>query len=271
MEPETPAAAASAFADTRPEATAAVRPLDTYRNIWQRNLFNVSKDTLPAPQKEIALDKLALAHKDIGLKLVGTVVADNRQLSRAFIDNHSAREQAAYREGDRTGRVLIKKIMRNQVIIGTDRGDRLLTVENAEPRQMATTRSATQRAVAKASAPSQTSKSLSPGARTRFFSLDREEVEASLADTDQILQEVQISPYMIADRPSGFRLGNIKADSVLARMGLRNGVVITDVNGETITGPDQAVMFFQTLKKGGDIAIKIKRRRRTIQIHLNIG
>jgi general secretion pathway protein C len=271
VEPEAPAAAATAFADNRPEATAAVRPLDDYRNIWQRNLFNVSKDTLPAPQKEDALDKLAPARKDIGLKLVGTVAADNRRLSRAFIDHRSARQQAAYREGDRAGRVLIKKIMRNKVIIGTDNGDKLLTVENTETRQMAATRSAAQRAATIAAASSQTSKSLSPGARTRVFSLDREEVEASLADTDQILQEVQISPYMIADRPSGFRLGNIKADSVLAKMGLRNGVVITDVNGETITGPDQAARFFQTLKEGGDIAIKIKRRRRTIRIHLNIG
>jgi type II secretory pathway component PulC len=58
---------------------------------------------------------------------------------------------------------------------------------------------------------------------------------------------------------------------VLAKMGLRNGVVITEVNGETITGPDQAVMFFQTLKEGGDIAIKYRRRRRTMQLNLSIG
>jgi type II secretory pathway component PulC len=64
---------------------------------------------------------------------------------------------------------------------------------------------------------------------------------------------------MIADRPSGFRLGNIKADSVLSKMGLRNGVVIREVNGEAITGPDQAAMFFQTIKEGDDIAIKINR------------
>ena len=149
--------------------------------------------------------------------------------------------------------------MRNKVIIGTDNEDKLLTVKNTETRQMATTSSSTQRAAAKASATSQTSASLSPGARTRFYNLDSEEVEASLADTDQVLQEVQISPYMIAGRPSGFRLGNIKADSVLAKMGLRNGVLIREVNGEAITGPDQAALFFQTLKEGGDIAIKINR------------
>jgi general secretion pathway protein C len=201
---------------------------------------------------------------------VSTAVADNSELSRAFIDNLSAREQRAYREGERAGKVLIKKIMRNKVIIGTVNGDKLLTIENKETRQMAASSSSTQRAVAKAFAPSRTSANPSPGDRTRFFSLNREEVEASLADPYQALQELKIMPYMIADLPSGFRLGNIKADSVLSKMGLRNGTVIREVNGEAITGPDQAAMFFQTIKEGGDIAIKINRRR-TTQINLNIG
>lgn len=269
--PEAAVAARTASNRNIHKAEGTVRPLDDYRNIWQRNLFSVSKETPYKPQKEMSLDKLALAQKNIGLILVGTAVADNPELSRAFIDNYSTREQEAYREGDRAGRVLIKKIMHNNVIISTDNGGKLLTVENAETRQMGTTSSSTQRAVATASAPSQTSENLSPGARTRFLSLDREEVEASLADTDQILQELKITPYMIANRPSGFRLGNIKADSVLAKMGLRNGVVIRAVNSEAITGPDQVAMFFQTFKEGGDIAIKINRRRRTTQINLNIG
>ena len=53
-------------------------------------------------------------------------------------------------------------------------------------------------------------------------------------------------------------------------MGLRSGVVVTEVNGEAIAGPDQAAMFFETLQEGGDIAFKIKRRRRTRFISLNI-
>jgi hypothetical protein len=87
-------------------------------------------------------------------------VADNPELSRAFIDNRIAQEQRAYREGEQAGRISVKKIMRNKVIIGTDNGDKLLTVKNTETRQMATTSSSTQRAVAKANATSQTSASL---------------------------------------------------------------------------------------------------------------
>jgi PDZ domain-containing secreted protein len=53
-------------------------------------------------------------------------------------------------------------------------------------------------------------------------------------------------------------------------MGLRSRDVIVGIDGETITGPDQAVDFLQRLAGGGEVTIKFKRRRRTRQIKLNI-
>lgn len=260
-------------ANPRAEASTAMAPLANYRTIWERNLFQVSNDRPPEPKKEVSLDKLAQAPKDMGLKLVGTVVADNAELSRAFIDNRNTQSQKAYYEGDKAGDVVIKKVLRNQVIIGTVQGDKILTLGIEETRHASITPSAVQPTFSvpdDADAPPTAASTVSR-ARTRSISLDREEVDASFADTDQILQEVEISPYMIADRPYGFRLGNIEADSVLTKMGLRNGMVITEVNGETVTGPEQAAMFFNTLKEGGDIAIKYRNRRRTMQINLSIG
>ena len=59
-------------------------------------------------------------------------------------------------------------------------------------------------------------------------------------------------------------------DSVLRKLGLRSRDVIREVNGQVIAGPDQAVDFFNTLSKGGDLTIKLKRRRRDRWIHLDI-
>jgi type II secretory pathway component PulC len=53
-------------------------------------------------------------------------------------------------------------------------------------------------------------------------------------------------------------------------MGLRSRDVIVGVNDEDITSPDQATEFFRTLGEGGEVTIKLKRRRRTRQIKLNI-
>jgi transposase len=53
-----------------------------------------------ASVKEIPIEKIALAQKDIGLKLMGTVLADDSSLSRAIVQNQKTRQQEVYREGD---------------------------------------------------------------------------------------------------------------------------------------------------------------------------
>jgi type II secretory pathway component PulC len=58
-----------------------------------------------------------VAAKNLGLKLVDTIVADDPEMSRAIIDNRKIRKQEAYREGDRVGVVTIKKVRRNKVIL----------------------------------------------------------------------------------------------------------------------------------------------------------
>ena len=118
---------APAIAAAKPEFTAP--SLSSYRMISERNLFNVSKEEAAAPKKEIAVEEIAIAQKDLGLKLVGTVVVDDSKRSIAIIDNRKTREQEAYREVDQANEVRIKKVLRNKVIIVTKEGDKLLTVE----------------------------------------------------------------------------------------------------------------------------------------------
>jgi general secretion pathway protein C len=243
--------------------------LDGYRQIWQRNLFNISKPKDPATDEKIALDKLALAKKDLGLELVGTVVADNPMLSRAIIDNRSIRKQEAYREGDTAGKVRIKKILRNNVVITTANGDELLTVEIKETGRSSASALA-QRVGSESSSAQPATGTRRRSARTSSISLKRDEVESSLADVDKLMEQMKISPYKTGDQPSGFRLGNVARDSVLRKMGLRSRDVIVGIDDEAITGPDQATDFFQKLAGGGEVTIKLKRRRRTRQIKLNI-
>jgi general secretion pathway protein C len=247
-----------------------VQPLDGYRQIWKRNLFNTGKVKEPDSEKKISLDKLAPAKKDLGLELVGTVVADDPKLSRAIIDNRGIKKQEAYREGDTAGKVRIKKILRNNVVITTAKGDELLTVEIKESAKRSTPLSLTRRVGSQSSSAQQAPGTRRPRSRTRSISLNREEVEASLADIDGLKEQVRLSPYMQGDEPAGFRLGNIPRDSVLRKMGLRSRDVIIGMDEESITSPDGASDFFQKLAEGGEVTIKLKRRRRTRQIRLNI-
>jgi general secretion pathway protein C len=271
LETGTLTVAESASADRRvkTESAASVQPLEGYRQIWERNLFNTGRVEQPDSKEKIALAMLAPAKKDLGLALVGTVVADDPRLSRAIIDNRGIRKQEAYREGETAGKAKIKKILRNNVVITTADGDELLTVEVKESGRIAPA-ALSKRVGSQASSAQPVTGTRRLNTRTSSISLKREEVAASLADIDGLMHQMPVTPYMQGEQASGFRITRIPRDSVLRKMGLRSRDVIVGIDDETITGPDQAADFFQRLAGGGEVTIKLKRRRRTRQIKLNI-
>jgi general secretion pathway protein C len=255
---------------TRAESAASERPLDGYRQIWERNLFNIADARDSGSSEKILLDKIALAKRDLGLELVGTVVADNPQWSRAIIDNHKTREQEAYREGDRAGEVRIKKILRNNVVITTADGDELLTVEIKETAKGSTSGVAAQNLGSQSASAAEGSGSGRVPTRILSLNLKRDEVAAAVADIDGFIKQLTITPYNSGDQVSGFMIGSITPQNILRKMGLRSRDVITAINDEAITGPEQAADFFERLSRGGEVTINFQRRRRNREIRLNI-
>jgi len=229
------------------EAEATVRPLEDYNIIFERNLFGASKEQVSAPQEEVSLEDIPNAEKSLGLKLIGTVAGDDPATSFAIIDNKTTRKQELYHEGDKAGDVLIKKILRNKVIVDAGRGEELLALELEE----------TGRKAEFSPSPQPVLREQQPVPKEEPLKFDRAEVEAGLANVDQVIQELSITPFLRAGKPTGFRIGKLPADSILIAMGLRSGDLITGVNDQAITGPEQAAEFFQTLKRGGDVTIKV--------------
>ena len=264
----------------QPKVTA--RPLKGYQKIWERNLFNIPEKKTPAPKKEIAIENIALAKKDIGLKLVGTIVAHNANFSRAIVHVSKTREQDAFRVGDQAGNAKIKKILRNKVVITTAKGDQLLIIEDKDFGKGGRTGSKKGGGPASLRSSQPTAAEMKSGSsgsntsrrKTRSINLKQEDVQASLADTEQLLEELTISPFMQGEEPAGFIISKIPRGSILTKMGLRNGYAVTQINDQAITGPDQASEFFRTLAEGGEVSIQVRRsrgvRRRSRQITLNI-
>jgi len=245
--------------------------LDGYRLIWERNLFNVSGEEAPAQQKEIPVEKLALAENDLGLTLVGTVAADDARLRRAFIDNSKTHKQEAYREGDTAGEVRIKKILRNRVVVATREGDRILSADILQTGRRPAASPPPQPAAANTlSAHPESGEPEVPMIEAR---LDRAEVETGLSEDDYLMKQVLIYPYTgdRGEQLEGFRISNIRAGNVLLQMGFRSGDVITGVNGRPVMSPGEAAGFFERLTEGGDLTIDISRRRQPLKVRLSIG
>lgn len=246
------------------------RQLDDYNIIWQRNLFNISNGKPPVPVKTIPVEKISLASKKLGLKLAGTVVADDADQNLAIIDIRKIREQKAFHEGDQIGKVRIKKIQRNKVIITTEKGDELLILD---PERSAKNYSASSSrgTVDSQSSPLEQDVGRQSQIRSSQFSVQRQFVTRFLGDPEEFLQNIEISPYMEDDQPAGFQIAGITPNNPLGKLGLINGDVIMAINRETITSPQQAADFLRKLMEGGKIKIRLKRNRSRHLVRLNIN
>jgi len=255
------------------ESSDSERQLNDYRMIWQRNLFGVSAEQAPVPQKEIAVEKLAPAEKDLGLTLVGTVVAGDASLRRAFIDDRRTRKQKAYREGETAGEVRIKKILRNRVIVATREGDRVLSTDMLETGIQTAASAPPQEAAEPTLSAQAEADSGEPEIPVIEARLGREEVMAGLSENDYLMKQVLIYPYTgdQGEQLEGFQISNLRAGNVLVQMGLRSGDVIKRINGRAVGGPDDAAGFFERLTEGGEVTIDINRRRQPLKVRLNIG
>ena len=118
------------------EAQDRTSPLDEYHGVWDRNLFAVSMAAEMAARREkIAVEKIAVADRNVGLKLIGTVVANDPKLNYAIIDVAATRDQGIFREKDRVDKAVIKVILRNNVIIETADGHRKRLTLDEEDRK----------------------------------------------------------------------------------------------------------------------------------------
>lgn len=245
--------------------TNVLRPLEQYAIVSERNLFGgAGKEKDAGSAEAVNLDEIPLALKNLGLKLVGTVFSGVPAENLAFIEDLSARKQDAYREGDRVKQVLVKRILRQSVVINTGTRDEMLTMEEPEEGQ------------AKAGAPGPTARyqpsrpPASPPPTSSSTTLPRQEVESSLSDLNQLMQQVRIRPYLEANKPSGFLVSDIKPGSIFSKMGLRNGDVIQKINDQNITSPEQAIELYQGLMEGGEIALEIKRGQKSEKIQYEV-
>ncbi len=200
------------------------------------------------------------------LELVGTVVSNNSEMTLAIITDPSTRKQRVYHEGDRVGqKALIKKIMRNRVIIDAGDGDIMLSILHKGSSSLSSMAPASRLAMSNPGPARQTSAPThvnSQNAQTRNLtvSLDRQEVKDALSDIDQVLEPLRLSPTTANNRPDGIEITNIPSGSFLSKMGLGNRDKIMSVNGNAISSPDQVSAFLESLKQGGDFVVKVKVR-----------
>ncbi len=237
-------------------ATYSQPPPGDYSAIARRNIFNSGTEAI-APQAP-TVDIENLKQTDMKLKLWGTVTGQNGR-DYAVIEDTKTRKQNLYHAGDTIQNATVKLILREKVVLNVDNRDEILAMEEIRGRMTAGTGAARTGSLAASSAQE---RKLPVSSYPRKIKLRSDQIQNAMENLGQLMDQATLRPHIENGQPAGISITGIKPNALFRRMRLRNGDVITGVNGNTIDSVEDAVKVFEELSTGSGIQLQIKRRGR---------
>ena len=232
-------------------------PLSDYKAITARNIFNSSTDQAAAAPAAEKVDIDKLKQTELKLKLWGTVTGHDQQ-AYAVIEDTKTREQNLYRAGDSIQNAIVKLILREKVVLRVNDRDEILAMEEASGRASGSGAAVRRNLAALGGTPPRLPVSSYP----RKIRLQSAQVQQALGNLGQLMEQAQLRPHIENGQPAGISLTGIKPNAIFRKMRLRNGDVITGVNGNSIESVEDAVQAVEQLSSGSGIQLQIKRRGR---------
>jgi general secretion pathway protein C len=220
------------------DAAPSIEPLDAFRSIATRDVFNG--------------DRAATAGPRLALRLWGIGMHGAR--AYAVIEDTAGGEQRLVGVGDEVGDARVAEIAWDQVTLRRPGGDETLAL-TTEPASSASSPSAPHDVPPAAVPADPAIRQTSPDA----YIVDRTALTGAVDNTSGLLTQLRAVPEVSDGRPVGFRLLQMKRDSVFTRLGLRDGDVVQRVNGTTLADPASLLGFLQRLKDEPRVALDIVR------------
>jgi general secretion pathway protein C len=238
-------------------ATQPQLPLSSYAIIYTRDLFNSVKAPVQA-------DSIAATTSTGVLKLWGTAIRE-RDRAFAIIEDLSTRTQGLYREGDVIAQgVTLSQVGWDRVLINRNGRLETLTLIPTEvpvPSQLVTSATPVERE----------DKSGIRQLGQDNFQIDRREVEQAMNSLNELFTQVRAVPYANTEgETQGFRLFSIKPQSLIDRLGLKNGDIVQRVNGIELSDPSTAFGLLQELQGHAQVRVDVLRNHQAVTLSYDI-
>ena len=229
-------------------AAAPIGPLDDYAVITARDLFN------PAP----ATAEAASGAPGTGGSLHLWGVALQGQEARAVIEDAATHHQDLYRVGDVVAGARVAAIDWDRVTLARAGHEETLELGPAAPA------AGGDAPAGDAEAPNAAPNDRPRDVRIRrtsenAFVVDRRELDGAADNMSALLTQASAIAELRDGRPAGFRLFQIRADSLFTKLGLQDGDVVQRVNGRAIADPAALLAFMARLKTEPRVALDIVR------------
>lgn len=223
-----------------PAPTTARHPLSYYAPITERDIFNPPRPEAEAPS--------ASPVAELKARLLGTAPGHGMD-SFAIIEDQSSKKQELYRIGDQLQGRKVARIEWDRVMLKNGPREEILKIIEAS-----------------GTAPSAAAVTATAGSGIQSlgdlsYVIDRSEVDRSMENLNQLFTQIRAVPHFQDGKASGFRLFAIRRDSIFEKIGLKNGDIVSRINGNELTDPARAMAMIQELRGENRITVELSRNR----------
>ncbi|MBI9085335.1 MAG: hypothetical protein JEZ11_17200 [Desulfobacterales bacterium] len=245
--------------------------LSSYQIIADRDLFKTKADGTVQPSKPVE----ELKPTSLKLKLLGTV-SEAGGPGYAVVEDPKSKEQNLYRVGDLVASATVKQILREKIVLSVNGKEEILEIEDIQDVRGAGPRSGPEPRALPASeeAPPQLADVVreaedveaegaemagaEPGGGEQV-TISKADIQPHLRNINSFMKQVRIRPFVENAKPSGLVLTGIGPESLLGRMGLQNGDILTRVNADAIVSTNDALKLYRGLKSSSAITLGVRR------------
>ncbi len=256
--------------------------------ILRRNIFDSARGDLtaePLPELPLGADGQPIAEWDpsqpppkcIGkLRLVGSVVSPrDPEWSFAAIAGTNDGKTMLYREGSTIDGSRVVAVNASSVVMAGSGGACQLLMFEEEEIGPATPRLAASPAAAASNARNAglSDQELDEGIEKisdTNFKIQRSLVDKALANQGSLMRTARVIPHEQDGRVVGVKLYGIRRNSLLGRLGIRNGDMLRTINGFDMTSPDSALEAYSRLRSADKLSLAVKRQNREMTIDYDI-
>lgn len=100
--------------------------------------------------------------------------------------------------------------------------------------------------------------------------IDRGLVDQLIDNSSELMSQARILPYERDGAVQGFKLYGIRRNSLLGKLGMRNGDIVNSIGGMEMTSPDRALQAYTKLRNTSNLTIAVTRRGRQENLDFNI-
>lgn len=257
--------------------------------VLKRNIFDSERGDLtlePLPESGETVDGAPMAEWDPSsappkcsnsLRLVGSVMSPrDPEWSFAAISGTDDGKTMLYREGSVLDGSKIVAVYPSSVVVSSSSGAcQLLMFEEEEPGAPKIAKKTPEKPK-KSTNPRNaglTDEELNDGIEKvtdTKFNIQRSLVDKVLANQGSLMKTARVIPHEEDGRVVGMRLYGIRRNSLLGRLGVRNGDMLRTINGFDMTSPDSALEAYTRLRTADGLTLAIKRQNKDMTIEYNI-